>query len=64
MGEINDLSQRTDDKDLAAATFFAGVDFDPINERTNDFNNLGACHLISQLLLQSGDLFSDRGPED
>ena len=56
MGESNDLGECTDDKDLAVATLFAGVNFDSINERTNVFDNLRACRLITQHLLQSGDL--------
>ena len=51
-----DLSQRTDNDDLAVATLLAGADFDPIKERTDDFDSLRACRLISQDLLQSGDL--------
>ena len=34
----------------------AGADFDPIKERTDDFDSLQACGLIIQNLLQSGDL--------
>jgi hypothetical protein len=37
-------------------TFFAGVNFDSIDERANDFDNLWAGRPISQCLLQSGDL--------
>ena len=51
-----DLSQRTDNIDLAVATLVAGADFNPINERTDEFNSLRACRLISQNLLQFGDL--------
>jgi hypothetical protein len=50
------LGQCTDDKPLAVTTFFAGVNFDSIDERANDFDNLWAGRPISQCLLQSGDL--------
>ena len=56
LGKSEDLSQRTDNKDLAVATLLAGADFDPIKERTDDFDSLQACGLIIQNLLQSGDL--------
>jgi len=45
LSESNDLGQCTDDKDLAVATLFTGVDFDSINERANDFNNRWASRL-------------------
>jgi hypothetical protein len=54
LGESQDLSQRADDNDIAAATLLPGVDFDPINERTDDFDGLRACCLIPQDLLQFG----------
>jgi hypothetical protein len=38
------------------ATLLAWADFDPIKERADDFHSLRACRLISQNLLQSGDL--------
>jgi hypothetical protein len=56
LGESNDLGHCADNKDLAMATLFAGVTFDSINERANDFNSLWSGRLISQHLLQSGDL--------
>ncbi len=56
LGKGENLSQRTDNNHLAAATLLAGADFDPIKERTDDFNSLRACRLISQNLLQPGDL--------
>ena len=56
LGESENLGQRTDDNDLAVDTLFAGGHLDPINERTDDFDSLRACRLITQNLLQSGDL--------
>ena len=50
------LSQCTDNNHLAVATLFAWAHFDPIKERTDDFDSLRACRLISQNLLQSSDL--------
>jgi hypothetical protein len=43
LGKSKNLSQRTDNHDLAVATLFAGADFDPIKERTDDFDSLRAC---------------------
>jgi hypothetical protein len=54
--ESEDLSQGTDNNDLAAATFLAGVNFDPINKRADYFNGLRASLLVIQYPLQSGDL--------
>jgi len=56
LGESNDLGQCSDNNDLAVATLLAGVDFDSIEERTDDFDCLQACLLIIQDVLQSGDL--------
>jgi hypothetical protein len=56
LGEGEDLGQGADDNDLAVATLLAGVDFYPINKRVDDFHSLGSCGLITQNLLQSGDL--------
>jgi hypothetical protein len=42
LAESNDLGQCTDEKDVAVAALFAGVNLDSINERANDFNNLWA----------------------
>jgi hypothetical protein len=42
LAESNDLGQCTDEKDVAVAARFAGVNLDSINERANDFNNLWA----------------------
>jgi len=55
-GKSKNLSQRTDNNDPAVAALLAGADFDPINERADDFDSLRACRLISQNLLQPGDL--------
>jgi len=46
--ESEDLSQGTDNNDLAVATFLAGVNFDPINKRADDFNGLRASLLVIQ----------------
>ena len=54
--ESEDLSQGTDNNDLAGATFLAGVNFDPINKRADYFNGLRASLLVIQYRLQSGDL--------
>jgi len=54
LGEGEDLSQLTDNNDIAV--FLVRMDFDPIDERTDDFDSLRACRLINQHLLQSGDL--------
>jgi hypothetical protein len=56
LGESKDLGQCTNNNDLTLATLLAGVDFDSIDERTDDFDSLRACRVISQQLLQSGDL--------
>jgi hypothetical protein len=39
LGESQDLGQCTHDGDLAAAARLAGKDFDPIDKRTDGFDN-------------------------
>ena len=56
MCESEDLSQRTHNNDLAVTTLFLRVDFDPINERTDDLDSLRACCFLTQNLLQFGHL--------
>ena len=56
LGKGEKLGQGTDNNHLAVATVLARADFDPIKEQTDDFDSLGACGLISQNLLKSGDL--------
>jgi hypothetical protein len=50
--------QCTHDGDLAAAARLAGQDFDPIDKRADGFDNLRACCLVLQRLLESPDLFT------
>ncbi|MGC2826015.1 MAG: hypothetical protein WA322_17535 [Pseudolabrys sp.] len=50
MGESEDLSQCTDDGDVAVAPRQAGFNFDSIDKRTDDLDNLRACYLIMQRL--------------
>ena len=41
---------------MSVAALLVGAGFDPIKERTDDVDSLRACRLISQNLLQPGDL--------
>ena len=56
LGEGEDLSQCTDNNDLAAATLLARMDFDPIDKGTDAFDSLRACRLMIQHPFQTGDL--------
>lgn len=56
MGEGEDLSQRTDDHDLAAPPQQARTYVDMVYEGPDDFYRMGASCLIVQHLLQLGDL--------
>ena len=58
MSESQDLGQCTHDGDLAAAARLAGQDFDPIDKQADGFDNLRACCLVLQRLLESLDLFT------
>jgi hypothetical protein len=58
LGESPDLGQCAHDGDLAAAARLAGQDFDPIDKRADGFDNLRACCLVLQRLLESPDLFT------
>ena len=58
MSESQDLGQCAHDGDLAAAARLAGQDFDPIDKRADGFDNLRACCLVLQRLLESPDLFT------
>jgi len=56
LGEGEELSQRTDDNDVAMTTFLAWVDFDVAYERTDNVESLRACRLIIQDFFQFDDL--------
>ena len=58
MSESKDLSQRTNDGDVAPAPRQTGFNFDTLDKRTNDLYNLGACYLILQRLLYLRDLLA------
>jgi hypothetical protein len=47
----------TYDGDLAAAARLAGQDFDSIDKRADGFDNLRACYLVLQRLLEFPNLF-------
>ena len=55
LSESEDLSQRTDNDDLAVATFLARLDFDSLDKRTDDLNSLRASRFIIQYPLQPDD---------
>ena len=55
LAKSQDLGQCTHDGDLAR---LAGQDFDPIDKRADGFDNLRACCLVLQRLLESPDLFT------
>jgi hypothetical protein len=55
LGKSGDVSQRTDNDDLAMATLLAGVDFNSLDKRTDNFDSVRACGLIFQYPLQPGD---------
>jgi hypothetical protein len=52
LGKSKDLGQSPHNDDLAMAPLLARMDFDPIDEQTNDLYNLWACRLILQQVLQ------------
>ena len=58
MAKSQDLGQCTHDGDLAATARLAGQDFDPIDKRADGFDDLRACCLVLQRLLEFPDLFT------
>lgn len=56
LGKGEDLSQRTDDSDLAPAAIGARKDIDPIDERPDDLNCLWPGPLVCQEGLKVLDL--------
>jgi hypothetical protein len=56
LGEREELSQRTDDNDIAMTTFLAWMDFNVAYERTDNVDGLRACRFVIQDLLQLDDL--------
>ena len=56
MGESEDLSQRTDNDDLAVATFLARMDFNSLDKRADNLNSLWARRFIIQYPLQFDDV--------
>src|SRR5262245_36110763 len=58
LSKCKDLSQCTDNYDVAVASRLAGLDFDSINERADGIDNPRARCLVGQSLLKAGDFSS------